>query len=180
MRASNLETGDSIRARRETISLSSSSRLPVNSSVMLVKPVRLSLGRAKLSTNPFATGSPRPVPTMGIVLVAFLAAWASLMPPLMMTSGLRLSSSAASAGRRSILFLKRSSIDMIWPRYSRSFAAPCSISQSSVTDHEILPTRNLFGGFYLYAAPGQCRATTTTASTMIRRIERMVFIPTVT
>src|SRR4030095_1082074 len=41
-----------------------------------VRPVTLPPGRARLSTKPASTGSsPPPIITMGIVLVAFLAAW---------------------------------------------------------------------------------------------------------
>ena len=44
-------------------------------------PVTLPPGRARLSTRPASTGSgPPPVITMGIVLVAFLAARISLVP----------------------------------------------------------------------------------------------------
>ena len=60
-------------------------------------------GRARLSTRPASTGSiPPPVITMGIVLVAFLAAWIVVTPPATtMISTLRRTSSAASSGYRS-------------------------------------------------------------------------------
>src|SRR4029077_17670616 len=48
-------------------------RLGISSAFMNVTPVRLPPGRAKLSTNPSATGSP-PVKMIGIVEVAFFAA----------------------------------------------------------------------------------------------------------
>ena len=44
-------------------------------------PVTLPPGRARLSTRPASTGSiPAPIITMGIVLVAFLAAWIARAP----------------------------------------------------------------------------------------------------
>ena len=44
-------------------------------------PVTLPPGRARLSTKPATTGSdPPPIITMGIVLVAFLAAWICSVP----------------------------------------------------------------------------------------------------
>src|SRR5262245_63709485 len=62
------------RETRGTTSLSSSSRFPANSDVKLASPVTLPPGRAKLATNPSPTGSPLTL-TMGIVVVACLAAW---------------------------------------------------------------------------------------------------------
>src|SRR5215831_913042 len=65
-------------------------------------PVTLPPGRARLSTWPATTGSiPLPVITIGIVLVAFLAARISgSAPATTMTSTLRRTSSAASSGLR--------------------------------------------------------------------------------
>ena len=57
-----------------TTSVSNSSRFPLNSRVSLVSPVIFPPGRAKLSIIPVATGSPVVTMTMGIVLVACLAA----------------------------------------------------------------------------------------------------------
>ena len=59
-------------------SLSNSSRLPANTDEMPVNPVTFPPGRAKPSTSLTATGSPPLAKTMGIVLVASLAATASL------------------------------------------------------------------------------------------------------
>jgi hypothetical protein len=59
-------------------------------------------GRLKLATRPAATTSPPPVKTIGIVEVAFFAARAETVPPMVaMTSTLRPTSSAANAGSRS-------------------------------------------------------------------------------
>ena len=57
-----------------TSSHSSSSRLGISSPAMLLKPVRLPPGRARLKTRPAPTGSPTPVKTIGIVEVALFAA----------------------------------------------------------------------------------------------------------
>ena len=62
------------------VSLSNSSRFPANTAPMVVNPVMLPPGRAKLSTRPSATGSPPPKKTIGIVRVALLAARASFDP----------------------------------------------------------------------------------------------------
>ena len=56
------------------VSLSNSNRLPANTGEMVVNPVMFPPGRARLSTSPAATGSAPAIKTMGIVLVAFLAA----------------------------------------------------------------------------------------------------------
>ena len=80
------------------VSLSNSSRLPANTGAMVVNPVTFPPGRARLSTNPAETGSDRLKQTMGIVLVAFLAARASLTPGVTITSTLRRTSSSAKPG----------------------------------------------------------------------------------
>ena len=60
-----------------TSSDSSSSRLGVSSTVMMLTPVRLPPGRARLATRPTSTGSPTPMKTIGIVEVALFAASAA-------------------------------------------------------------------------------------------------------
>jgi hypothetical protein len=63
------------------VSLSNSSRLPANASRRGLNPVTFLPGRARLSTSPDAMGSDdTPKKTIGIVLVAFLAAL-GLQPP---------------------------------------------------------------------------------------------------
>jgi hypothetical protein len=85
-----------------TISESSSSRFGVSSSVMLLTPVRLPPGRARLATSPVKTGSSPVRKTIGIVEVALFAARAVGVPPVeTITSTLRLTRSAANAGSRS-------------------------------------------------------------------------------
>ena len=61
-------------------SFSSSSRLAANTSAMVVNPVTFPPGRARLSTSPSATGSGTVKKTIGIVLVAFLAATVAAEP----------------------------------------------------------------------------------------------------
>ena len=64
-------------------------------------PVMFPPGRARLATNPLPTGSLSCVMTMGIVDSRFLGGTGCCDPPVTMTSTLRRTSSAASAGRRS-------------------------------------------------------------------------------
>ena len=60
------------------VSLSNSSRLPASTDTIVVNPVMFPPGRARLSTNPFGRiGSVTSIKTIGIVLVAFLAATGS-------------------------------------------------------------------------------------------------------
>ena len=83
-------------------SFSSSSRLAMISGPNVVAPVTLVPGRATLFTMPIATGSLLVAGiTMGIVVVALLAATSALMPNATSTSTLSATSSAASSGRRS-------------------------------------------------------------------------------
>lgn len=91
-------------ATRETLgatSLSSSNCFPTTSGAMLASPVMLLPGRARLATRPAATGSPETVKTMGIVLVACLAASVGGGDAVTMTSTFMRTSSAASPGSRS-------------------------------------------------------------------------------
>ena len=76
--------------------LSNSSRLPANTSTMLVSPVMFPPGRAKLATNLIPTR----IDNMGYGEVASLAG-VGVGPPVMMTFTLRRTSSAASGGRLS-------------------------------------------------------------------------------
>ena len=69
-------------------------------------PVRLPPGRARLATRPSLTGSSPTTKTMGIVVVAALAAnAAAVLPVVAITATCRRTNSAASAGSRSILTL---------------------------------------------------------------------------
>jgi hypothetical protein len=68
-------------------------------------PVMFPPGRLRLATKPAPTGSPPNVKTIGIVVVAALAAKIELPPPVAaITATLRAIRSAASAGNRSCWF----------------------------------------------------------------------------
>ena len=67
-------TSTAIRAAPGTSSRRSSSRFAANSAVRKLTPVRLPPGRARLATRPSLTGSSPTTKTMGIVVVAALAA----------------------------------------------------------------------------------------------------------
>jgi hypothetical protein len=74
-------TSTAIRAAPGTSSRRSSSRFAANSIVKALIPVRLPPGRARLATRPSLTGSSAAMKTMGIVVVAALAANAAAGPP---------------------------------------------------------------------------------------------------
>jgi hypothetical protein len=69
------------RAAPGTSSRRSSSRFAVSSAAEKLTPVRLLLGRERLATRPTRTGSSPTLKTMGIVVVAPLAASAETNPP---------------------------------------------------------------------------------------------------
>src|SRR5947209_3205005 len=81
----------------------SSSRFPVISDVNKFRPVALPPGRLRLATRPNLTGSSPPRKTIGIVVVAALAASAEVVPVVAITATERCTKSDASAGRRSNL-----------------------------------------------------------------------------
>ena len=83
------------------ISLRRCSRFPPSSGTMRLMPVTLPPGRARLDTSPLATGSPALVMTIGITLVACLAAKGPRCAWDTMTSTLSRTSSAAKADSRS-------------------------------------------------------------------------------
>ncbi len=82
------------------ISLRRSRRLPLSSRLRFDNPVMLPPGRARLVTNPLPTGSGSWVMTMGIVMVASLAARVAVEPLVTIRPGLSRTSSAANWGRR--------------------------------------------------------------------------------
>ena len=84
-----------------TVSLSSSSRFGSKSKVMLVIPVTFAPGCARLATNPVSTASNGVNITMGMVVVAFLAAAISQLASATMRSTFSWTSSVARAGKRS-------------------------------------------------------------------------------
>jgi hypothetical protein len=94
-------TRTATRAARGIASLSNSSRFDMSSRTKKVDPVTFPPGRARLATRPDATASPLVVMTIGIVVVACLAARTLAVPPVRMRSTLRRTSSDARAGSRS-------------------------------------------------------------------------------
>jgi len=82
-----------------TSSCSNSSRFGPTSTFKLVTPVTLPPGRLRLATQPSCTGSRLVVNTIGIVVVAALAG-DNATPFAAITSTLRRTKSAASAGKR--------------------------------------------------------------------------------
>ena len=93
-----------MRAAPGTNSRNSPSRLAARSAAKKLTPVRLPPGRAKLATRPSLTGSLPVAKTMGIVVVAALAARAEGVSIAAMTATRRRTSSAANAGSRSVWF----------------------------------------------------------------------------
>jgi hypothetical protein len=90
-----------------TTSLRSSICLPPSSGRSRNSPVKLPPGRAKLLTHPLATGSfSKSIPTIGIVVVAFIAATNAYCEAARMTSHLRSTSSFARFGSRSSVVSK--------------------------------------------------------------------------
>ncbi len=84
-----------------TISFSNSSCFPLISGAREDNQVMFPPGRARLTTTPDPTGSPSKLITIGTLVVACLAARVGVGPYETRTSIWRLTSSAASAGRRS-------------------------------------------------------------------------------
>ena len=94
-------TSTATRVAAGTSSRKSSSRFAANSLREKIDPVRLPPGRARLATRPSLTGSSPTTKTMGIVVVAALAANAERSPAVDDHRDLSATSSAASAGSRS-------------------------------------------------------------------------------
>jgi hypothetical protein len=87
-----------MRVDPDTTALSSSRRLATNPVASVVNPVMFPPGRARLATSPLPTGSATNVMTMGMMVVASLAAWAAGVDEVTMTSTLSRTRSAAKAG----------------------------------------------------------------------------------
>ncbi len=114
-----------IRCARGKISFSSSSRFALSSGLKMLDPVIFPPGRARLATKPNATGSPLVTMTIGIVVVAFLAARIAGDPAVSMTSTLRRTNSAANSGSRSNFpSAQRDSMTRFLPSSSPSHADP--------------------------------------------------------
>ena len=107
-----------------TSSRSSSSRFGSSSPSNAVTPVRLPLGRLRLVTIPSLIGSPPIWKTMGIVVVAFLAARAAARLFAKITGTRRPTNSAASAGNRSYCSAQRNAMATLRPSTKPSSFKP--------------------------------------------------------
>src|SRR6516162_3261297 len=87
-----------------TNSCSSASALAPSSELTALKPVTLPPGRLRLATSPSCTGSLEVPKTIGMLVVAALAARADNTPGDTITATRSLTRSAASAGSRSTWF----------------------------------------------------------------------------
>ena len=123
--------------------------LPPTPPTKKLMPVRFPPGRARLATRPSLTGSSPTTKTMGIVVVAALAADAARMPPIAtITATWRRTSSAASAGSRSI-DSPPSDIRSLRsrPRHSRSPSGPAEMrARGPRTRHGDAVSRNPITG----------------------------------
>src|SRR5215813_10809829 len=93
------------------VSLSNSSRLPDNTAAILVNPVTLPPGRARLSMSPAVTGSETPKKMMGIVLVEFLAAIAAGVEVVTSTSSFETDQFISQGGKSCNLVISISILD---------------------------------------------------------------------
>src|SRR5262249_21903323 len=82
-----------------TNSCNSASPLAPSSLLRMLKPVRLPPGRLRLATSPSCTGSTPTLNTIGMLVVAALAARAGSTPAAMITATRRWTGSAANDGR---------------------------------------------------------------------------------
>ena len=150
-----------------------SSRLGLSSMDSVWTPVRFPPGRTRLWTRPSSNGFPVAV-TMGIVAVAWRAAWAADEPDVTMTSTLSRTSSLASAGSRgpspSAL---RASKATVWPStYPSSRIAWRNTFHSGARGARVpdssSPMRGTFPG-WAWAASGAASRARMTLTTSARR-----------
>ena len=144
------------RASLGTASLSISSLLVFSSGAKLESPVTLPPGRARLATKPAPTGSPAFVITMGMAVVAFLAANADGVPEATIRSTLRRTKSAVSSGRRSSFSLRKSILDDNVFSFNPAKLAqllPERLQEDRDTGSSAMHPGNRCGGFSLSAAP---------------------------
>lgn len=132
-----------ITATRETLgtaSLRNSSRLPLKSRAWEAGPVRFPPGRARLATSPVTTGSELLIDTMGIVVVAFLAAWlAGVRVATMMSTGSRTKSPASSGSRSNLPSAHRYSMTRFWPSTQPNSCSPCADAEraTGLAEHTV-------------------------------------------
>ena len=113
-------------------------------------------GRARLATRPAATGSTPLAITIGMVVVAFLAANAAGVDVTTIRSTLRRTKSAASSGRRSGFCLGKPVLDGDILSLNPSKLAqllPERLHEDRATGSSAIDPGNLCGGFFLAAAP---------------------------
>ena len=143
------------RASLGTASLSISSLLVFSSVDKLESPVTLPPGRARLATKPAPTGSAALAITMGMVVVALLAANADGVPETTIRSTLRRTSSAASSGRRSdFCSANRYSMVIFFPSIHPSLRQllPERLHEDRATRSSAIYPGNRCGRFFLPAA----------------------------
>ena len=107
-------------------------------------------GRARLATNPAATGSPAFVITIGIVVVAFFAANAGGVAATTIRSTLRRTKSAASSGRGSdFCSPNRYSMAIFFPSIQPSLLSSCrNASKRTALPEAVLPSRKPMRGTF--------------------------------
>ena len=145
------------RASLGTASLSISSLLVFSSVAKLESPVTLPPGRARLATKPAPTGSPAFAITMGMVVVALLAANAGAVPVTTIRSTLRRTKSAASSGWRSdFCSANRYSMMRFFPSIHPSLSALAGTPPRGPRyQKQCFYPGNRCGGFSLAAARGR-------------------------
>ena len=115
------------------VSLSSSNHFPPMLYSVLMKPVALPPGRARLSTNPAPTGSPAIGKTIGTVRVACSSGPTHEAPWARMTSGASAANSAACLRTSPALAVaQRVSIRTLWPRLQPNFCNSCRNAPTQV------------------------------------------------
>ena len=157
-------------------SFSSPNCLPaISGPTRKVIPVMFPPGCARLVTSPSPTASALAAMTMGIVLVASLAAQVATEAPVTMISTLSWMSSATSTERRSTLpSANRNSITMFCPSTQPCSRKTCRNSTTrrcaiSALLSERNPIRNTFPACCAMAASGMVRSAPATAPTKVRR-----------
>src|SRR4029450_6922919 len=147
------------RASWGTASLSISNLFVISSVAKLDMPVTLPPGRARLATRPAPTGSEDVVTTMGIVVVALLAANPSTVPPTTIRSTFRRTKSPVSSGRRSrFCSANRYSMVIFFPSIQPSLLSSCrNASKSPAIPEAVLESRKPMRGFF----PACCASTVT-------------------
>jgi hypothetical protein len=161
-----------MRVDPDTTALSSSRRLATKPVASVVNPVIFPPGRARLATRPLPTGSATNVATIGMVVVARLAARAAGVDTVTMTSILSRTSSAAKAGSWSSLpAAQRYSTAMFCPSIHPSSCSPGEMSIVGVGPEESdrKPIRAVFGACCPSAPRGAASAPASAASRKRRR-----------